>query len=190
MIYNCATIHVGWLHSQRMRRLKKRTWQTILVWAEIIDVRMYCCQAFYQWKNTHYPIKIHCVTQWLAMKIQLTYRTFYFTMWKCVVCVIVYHLTIYSIEIFIQASRLEIDSSTSQFNVLQFPCNVCWDSFDYLTSLPLFRSHCFNELNMESQCEHFGCAWYNIVSVFHSIKITPTYPSGKISENHWIISIY
>lgn len=63
--------------------------------------------------------------------------------------------------------------------LLQFPYNIFAEIHSIVSLLcPLFRSHCFNELNMEfSQCEreHFGCATYNLVRVLYSIKITPTY---------------
>lgn len=42
-------------------------------------------------------------------------------------------------------------------------------------SLPLFRFALFQWIKHGiSECKHFGCAWYNTVSVVYSIKITHT----------------
>lgn len=52
---------------------------------------------------------------------------------------------------------------------------MLWDSLNCSVSLPLFRFALFQWYKHGiSECKHFGCAWYNTVSVVYSIKITHT----------------
>lgn len=133
-----------------------------------------CCQAFYQWKNTHYPIKIYCDSMVGNENSQLSYRAFETWKCECTATVSLNHLfnwNFYSSKSF----GNQISSSTSQFNVLQLSHNMLWDSFNCSVSLPLFRFALFQWIKHGiSECKHFGCAWYNTVSVVYSVKITHT----------------